>query len=75
MAVPETTMDEDCLSSSREHDVWFARQALGMQPITKSVRVQQSPDDPLGSRMTLAHGSHDPASLLSRARVSHSHTL
>jgi len=73
MTMPETTVDENDLLSSYEHQIGRSGQIAAMQPIPEAHPVHQSSHDHLGFRVLSPDTGHPFGSLVPGKRVDHGH--
>lgn len=71
MSVPEASVNEDRLPSSRQDYVGAARQVLSMKPKTVPSREQGAADNKLRPGVLGFDGLHNPPPLLWRTGIDH----
>jgi len=69
MSVPEAAMDIYCLTSSTEHNIWFARQIPRVQAIAITETVQKPANDHFRFGVLAPHPGHALATFLGGERV------
>ena len=71
MIVPETAMHKDNGPELRKHEIRLARHFPRMQPVTKTVHVQRTPDNELWLGVLSPDPRHHPASDIGGNDISH----
>ncbi len=72
MAMPETTVNEDCCLPARQHDIRRSRQRLSMKSEPEAGTVQAAPKQHLGFRVLPTNSRHHPGACLLIDNISHS---